>query len=155
MREKVFFPTGKAGCPEGGGEPEGRQTPECMAGEGRGCCVLARGLPFVIFQPFWVFGKPSFLHALALVEYFQDAPKGGKGHYAEDDAQVEVREVERHAAANDAHDEESPPAFRAEIILAFDDQRVEQPDDEERCQSDKNARVVHCCRGLLRMCLQR
>ena len=110
---------------------------------------------FVILQPFWILGEPTLQHTLTLVEHFEDSPKGGERKHSENDAQINIFKAKGHACTCNSCDKKSPPAFSAEIIFALNNQRMKKADDEEGCQSDENAHVVHICPYLLVMRLQR
>ena len=73
-----------------------------------------------------VAGKPSFAHSFALLEYFQDSPEGGECGDAEGGAPEHVGDEYGGGKRHDAEQEEDPPAPCAEVVFAFDYDRMEQ-----------------------------
>ena len=96
----------------------------------RALCVF---LPPILLPPFRVHGEPSFLHAFLLLEDFQDAPEAGTAYDAQDRAQDAVLYGQAGGYEDYAGQGEGPPAFRAEMIFALDDYRVEKP-DYQKCR---------------------
>ena len=97
----------------------------------------------VVILAFWIHGKPTFPHTLPLLENLKDAPKAGTAddtEYRTDDGILDqqARDDEQNTGKC-----ETPPALRAEIILALDYYRVEKTDYQKGDDSDDKTRVVH------------
>lgn len=98
--------------------------------------------------PFGIFGEPAAADAFLLFEDFADAPQGGEAGYAENDGPEEVVDFPRQKAAHKADNQKCPPDTYAEIVFAFDDERMEHADDEKGAESDEESCHVVCCKKI-------
>ena len=89
-------------------------------------------------------GEPAFGYTATLLEDFQDAPEAGTAYYAQDRAQDAVLHGQAGGYEDYAGQGEGPPAFRAEMIFALDDYRVEKPDYEKRGHRYYESCEIHC-----------
>lgn len=85
---------------------------------------------------FRVARKPALFDALALCEQFADTPERRSAPYGEQRRPKDLMNQSRPDDSRDAHYQKPPPTTRTEAVLAFDDQRVKEPDNQKSSDAD-------------------
>lgn len=93
---------------------------------------------FFLFAVFalGVLRKPAFFHAFALLEDFADAPERREASYSEDYRPEQVVDPPGEESTDNAHQQKQPPDAHAEIVFAFDYQRMERADYQKCAKPD-------------------
>ena len=90
-----------------------------------------------------IFGEPAFADTLALFENFADTPERGESEDTEEDREIGIVYKERASQRQYPDNQECPPRAHAEIVLRFDDQRMEEADAQECACAKKNTFEIH------------
>ena len=98
-------------------------------------------LPF----PFGILREPPLGHPLALFEEFADAPQRRSAPHGQQRGPEQLAHRDRCGDGRDPHQEEKPPDPHAEIVLALDDERMEETDDQKRRHANHQPRKVVLC----------
>lgn len=107
-------------------------------------CVFIFFLVFdvVFVSPLRIHWKPTFFHALFLVEKFANRPQKRRSDHADDGRPEHVFYEKSTANADQSCNQKRPPAARSEIIFRLDDERVKQSDNQKRADGDDHAGEV-------------
>ena len=78
-----------------------------------------------------------------MLEELQNRPETGETEDAKQDRNIDILDEQRADATRNTQDEKNRPALHTEVILALDDNRVEDSDAQKRSQPKYDAMKIH------------